>query len=231
MINYQQEKIFGSDIMSQAEHAKEAMIKWLSHPDELGKPPVKIEIAETFIYDDMTYYILRFKTKAWRGKWYVGVCGGYEGNSAEHCGHVFSEMHEYRQLTAKDEAIRMIEMLKSYWAEQEETSEPELLEEPEEITEEKIAVSPEQLCFVTEQVLNGGHTMGWCYREEPQFPEDSGWRFLAGHETAEYLSDLSNLKCVSLTVMYYLDNEILTFLEAPYGTTVIRRADGSFDRQ
>lgn len=219
--------------MSQAEHAKEAMIKWLSHPDELGKAPVKIEIAETFSYDDMTYYILRFKTKAWNGKQYVGVCGGYKGDSMEHCGHVFSEMHEYRQLTAKDEAIRMIEMLKAYWNEQHEASEPEASEDakPAEKAEEKVPVSPEQLCFVTEQVLNGSYPVGWCYREDPQFPEDSGWRFLAGHETSEYLSDLSNLKCVSLTVMYYLNNEILSFLEVPSGTTVIRRADGSFDRQ
>ncbi len=101
----------------QQEAAKAAMIRWLANPAELGKPPKRIELAGEFWLHDMMYYIFKFR-KGTFGKWLVGVCGGYEDGELEHCGHVFSEMQEYSELTAQQHAIDMVEALRSYWIEQ-----------------------------------------------------------------------------------------------------------------
>ncbi len=101
----------------QMEAATNAMVEWLSHPQELGKAPVKIECTGSFQLHEMKYYI--FKYKKWAlGKWLLGVCGGYEGDELEHCGHVFSEMKEYNEKNAVEEATALVEMVRSYWMEQ-----------------------------------------------------------------------------------------------------------------
>lgn len=101
----------------QMEAATKAMVEWLSHPQELGKAPAKIECAGDFEQHEMRYYI--FKYKKWPlGKWLLGVCGGYEGEELEHCGHVFSEMKEYNESRAVEDASAMVEMIRSYWMEQ-----------------------------------------------------------------------------------------------------------------
>lgn len=76
--------------MNQKELAKMEMVKWLSDPNELGKAPAKIDITNVLNYLGMRYYILKFKKNSLDFKWLLGVCGGYENESLEHCGHVFS---------------------------------------------------------------------------------------------------------------------------------------------
>lgn len=97
--------------------AMEAMIAWLSHPQELGKAPHKIEQTGEFRLHDMDYGIFRYKKHLF-GKWLLGVCGGYEGQSTEHCGHIFSQMREYRPETAEAECIHMVEAIRAYWMRQ-----------------------------------------------------------------------------------------------------------------
>jgi len=101
----------------QQEAAKAAMIRWLANPAELGKAPKRIEAAGEFQLHGLIYYIFKFKKSAF-GKWLVGVSGGYEAGEMEHCGHVFSEMQEYSEHTAQQNAIDMVETLRSYWQKQ-----------------------------------------------------------------------------------------------------------------
>lgn len=101
----------------QQEAARAAMIRWLANPAELGRPPKKCELAGEFSLHGMMYYIFRFK-KSTFGRWLVGVSGGYETGSMEHCGHVFSEFCEYSGQTAQQHSIDMVESLRSYWTEQ-----------------------------------------------------------------------------------------------------------------
>ena len=100
--------------IEQMNAAKESMIDWLSHPNELGKPPAMIECAGTFDLHDMHYYIFKFKKRK-LGAWLLGVCGGYIDDELEHCGHVFSDMQEYYEKTAVIQATGMVEMIRSYW--------------------------------------------------------------------------------------------------------------------
>lgn len=102
--------------------AQEAMINWLAHPQELGRTPAKIECAKTFDLYEQRYYIFKYKKNA-VGKWLLGVCGGYEDGAMEHSGHVFSEMKEYREETALEDATAIVEMIRSYWMEQAERAE------------------------------------------------------------------------------------------------------------
>ena len=102
---------------TQLNAAQEAMVEWLADPHELGKKPNKIECAGEFEYSEMRYYIFKFK-KGVFGKWLVGVCGGFEDDDLEPCGHIFSDMQEYDKTTAKNECISMIEKIMAYWMEQ-----------------------------------------------------------------------------------------------------------------
>lgn len=94
--------------------ATKSMIEWLSHPAELGKAPAKIECAGEFDLHEMHYYIFKYK-KSMLGKWLMGVCGGYEDDGLEHCGHVFSEMEEYTEATAVEQATALVEYMREYY--------------------------------------------------------------------------------------------------------------------
>src|SRR5207237_8887934 len=44
-------------------------------------------------------------------------------------------------------------------------------------------------CFATDTITVEGRRVGYMYREPPDFPDDSGWRFFSGTESADYLDD------------------------------------------
>lgn len=98
----------------QREAALAAMTKWLFDPAELGKAPSKIQCAAEFDLHDLHYYVFKFK-KGILGDWLVGVCGGYEGEETEHCGHVFSNMTKYDEKTAIDDCKAIVEEIRAYW--------------------------------------------------------------------------------------------------------------------
>lgn len=103
--------------IEQMEAAKAAMAEWLSHPQELGRIPAKIECVGSFELHEMQYYIFKYR-KRLIGQWLLGVCGGYEGDELEHCGHVFSEMKEYSEADAVEKAKAMVETVRSFMMEQ-----------------------------------------------------------------------------------------------------------------
>ena len=98
----------------QKKAATKAMTSWLEHPQELGKRPNSIECVGEFDLYEMHYYIFKFK-KSLLGKWFLGVCGGYEDDELEHCGHVFSAMEVYDPADAKEKAVKMVEQIRAYW--------------------------------------------------------------------------------------------------------------------
>lgn len=86
--------------------SKEQMINWLSHPNELGAKPVKIENTNYFRDEDgIECFIFRYKKKL-IGKWMLGIVS--ESGA-------FSEMKPYNQNTEIEDAKQMLEMLKNYW--------------------------------------------------------------------------------------------------------------------
>lgn len=100
----------------QEKSATAVMEDWLSHTQELGKKPAKLEIAGTFDLHGLRYYIFKFK-KTILSSWKVAVCGGYEGDGVGHCGHICSEMEPYDPATAQEKCVAMVEKIRQYWAE------------------------------------------------------------------------------------------------------------------
>ena len=69
------------------------------------------------------------------------------------------------------------------------------------------------------------------YREEPDedYP-DSGWRFMAGDESDDYMADENNVGIYALNTVCNYDPAIIPLLHFPYGTAFYRDSDGNFHR-
>lgn len=84
-------------------------------------------------------------------------------------------------------------------------------------------------CLATDRITVEGRKIGYMYREKPaeEYP-DSGWRFLAGDESGDYLDDPDHTAVYALNTICNYDPEIIPLLKAPYGVAYSRGADGKF---
>lgn len=80
-------------------------------------------------------------------------------------------------------------------------------------------------CFATDAITVDGLPVGFMYREEPEFDADSGWRFLSGTETQEYIDDPENLAIYDVNTIANYDPDIIPLLGLPAGTA-LERASG-----
>src|SRR5215475_5230376 len=68
-------------------------------------------------------------------------------------------------------------------------------------------------CFITDRVTVDGQKIGYMYREEPDSPEDSGWRFFAGDESEDYLEDTARTDVYAVNTAANYDPDIISYLE------------------
>lgn len=68
-------------------------------------------------------------------------------------------------------------------------------------------------CFVTNRVIVDGEQVGFLYREEPDREEDSGWRFMCGDESDDYMDSAKNIQLVSLGAVLSCDDRVLSLLD------------------
>ncbi|WP_435008130.1 DUF2185 domain-containing protein [Tundrisphaera lichenicola] len=80
-------------------------------------------------------------------------------------------------------------------------------------------------CFASDMIPVHGHKVGIMYKEEPEFDVDSGWRFLAGIESQEYLDDPKNLVIYDVNTIANYDPEIIPYLHATVGSVFERDAN------
>jgi len=73
-----------------------------------------------------------------------------------------------------------------------------------------------------------GEKVGYMYRENPDFVGDSGWRFTAGDEDDEYMSEPSHSGLYTLNVVANNDEDIIPFLNSPIETAYYRGGNGDF---
>jgi hypothetical protein len=78
------------------------------------------------------------------------------------------------------------------------------------------------LSFATDRITVDGHPVGYMYRDKPDYPNDSGWRFLAGDEPPEYTNDPDNLALYDVNIIANYDPDTLPFLDAPVGSAYER---------
>jgi len=83
-------------------------------------------------------------------------------------------------------------------------------------------------CFVTNNILYEGRSVGYLYREGPDYDDDSGWRFTAGDETDEYMEDSDNSSYVSLGAVLRVDDSFLPLIERQTGVAFVKDEQGGF---
>lgn len=83
-------------------------------------------------------------------------------------------------------------------------------------------------CFVTHNILYEGRPVGYLYREEPDYDDDSGWRFTAGDEADEYMEDSDNSSYVSLGAVLREDDSCVALLDREVGVAFARDDKGNF---
>ena len=85
------------------------------------------------------------------------------------------------------------------------------------IPREKIKqlVPPMGGCFMTDRIAVDGLKIGYMYREAPDRPEDSGWRFFSGDETQDYIDDSSHTAIYAVNTAANYDPDIIPYLQTP----------------
>jgi hypothetical protein len=81
-------------------------------------------------------------------------------------------------------------------------------------------------CFASDRITVDGARVGYMYREQPGFPEDSGWRFLAGDESDDYMDNSDNHGIYEVNTIANYDRDIIPLLESPPGARFIRDPQG-----
>lgn len=103
--------------------------------------------------------------------------------------------------------------------------------------EKLLAITPDQAevlipgtekCFATDDVTVSDLGVGYMYREEPDFDEDSGWRLFSGHEDQEYLDDPENWGIYDLNLIANYDSDILPLIDEAIDSHWERNQDNQF---
>ncbi len=82
-------------------------------------------------------------------------------------------------------------------------------------------------CICSDMITVTGRPVGFMYRQRtPDGPHDSGWRFLAGTESQDYMDEESNHGVYDVNTIVNYDPTIIPHLDAPPGS-VFERKPGS----
>ncbi|MCF6191014.1 MAG: DUF2185 domain-containing protein [Cocleimonas sp.] len=77
-------------------------------------------------------------------------------------------------------------------------------------------------CIATDEILVKGRKVGYMYRDEPHNEMDSGWCFLAGDESDEYMDTTENHGVYDVNTIANYDPDIIKFLDYPEGSYFLR---------
>ena len=81
-------------------------------------------------------------------------------------------------------------------------------------------------CFASDRITVDGKPVGFMYREDADNDRDSGWRFLAGDESDDYVNDPDNLAIYDVNTVANCDPAIIPLLDAPAGSAFSRNPSG-----
>jgi len=86
----------------------------------------------------------------------------------------------------------------------------------------KDLIPPMGFCLVSNMITVEGMKVGFMYREDVIEKDDSGWRFLSGTETEEFIDDPSTSKIMEVNTVANYDPAIIPYLKRKYGTALER---------
>ncbi len=81
-------------------------------------------------------------------------------------------------------------------------------------------------CIATDRILVDGARVGFMRRAHPVNPMDSGWQFMAGDETEEYMANNANHGIYDVNTLANYDRDIIPFLDGEIGSEAERGEDG-----
>jgi hypothetical protein len=81
-------------------------------------------------------------------------------------------------------------------------------------------------CFASDRIMVDGKPVGFMYREDADNDRDSGWRFLAGDESDDYVNDPANLAIYDVNTVANYAAAIIPLLDAPVGSAFARNPSG-----
>ena len=70
-------------------------------------------------------------------------------------------------------------------------------------------------CIATDRITVDGSEVGYMYRQVTSREADTGWIFLAGDESQEYIDDLSHSDVYAVNTIANCDPAILPHLDTP----------------
>lgn len=83
-------------------------------------------------------------------------------------------------------------------------------------------------CIAAKTVSEEGRPIGFMYREEPVFEQDSGWRFFNGDETDEYTANPDNFGVYAVNAITRSQPAVSDLLNQPAGTAWETDEEGVF---
>lgn len=81
--------------------------------------------------------------------------------------------------------------------------------------------------FATKMLVEGRRKVRFMYREEPEDPNDSGWRFFCGDEDQEYADNPDNIGIYDINTLLEIDDSILQLLDSPFDTAFEREDENA----
>jgi hypothetical protein len=103
------------------------------------------------------------------------------------------------------------------------------------VAKKKFKLSAEQIkdlvtghgrCIASDRITVGGLQVGVMQRDEPRDEDDSGWSFLSGDESQEYLDDPANAEIYEVNTIANYDPDIIPLLYAEPGSVFVRETGG-----
>jgi hypothetical protein len=87
-------------------------------------------------------------------------------------------------------------------------------------------------CLAADTITVDGRRVGYMYREQPDplqaDGKDSGWRFMAGDETRQYVDDAANWNWYDVNTIANYDPEIVPLLSTAFPVAFARDETGRF---
>lgn len=77
-------------------------------------------------------------------------------------------------------------------------------------------------CIATDMITVAGKPVGYMVREETSRPHDSGWCFMAGDESQEYMDDSTNHAIYDVNTIANYCPDIIPLLDAPPASAFVR---------
>lgn len=83
-------------------------------------------------------------------------------------------------------------------------------------------------CLATDRIVVDGRAVGYMYREAPNNPQDSGWRFFSGDEDSAYMANNANHAVYDVNTIANYCPDILPFLDSAVGCAFERGDGGTY---